>query len=82
MFLLLGLRRLQSKVKQSLRVRCWGPLSTEWMPEDKAKTFSLQEYPVQFELKSNGRGRKGVTLAKVEDVFALDDEPTTVLMTG
>ena len=81
-FFCLGLRELQAKVKRSLRVRCWGPLSTEWMPEDKAKTFSLQEYPVQLELKSSKRRKKGATLANVEDIFRLDEEPTTVLLRG
>ena len=78
----LGLRELQSRVKKSLRVRCWGPLSTEWMPEDKAKIFSLQDYPVQLELKSSKRRKKGATLANVEDIFRLDEEPTTVLIRG
>ena len=73
---------LQYQVKKSLRVRCWGPLSTEWMPEDKAKTFSLQEYPVQLELKSSKRRRKGTTLTNVEDIFRLDEEPTTILIRG
>ena len=81
-FFCLGLRELQLKVKQSLRVRCWGPLSTEWMPEDKAKTFSLQKYAVQFKLKSSGLGRKEITLSKIEDIFDLDVGPTTVLMRG
>ena len=81
-FICLALRELQAKVKRSMRVRCWGPLSTEWMPEDKAKTFSLHEYPVQLELKSSKRRKKGVTLANIEDIFGLDEDPTTVLMRG
>ena len=81
-FFCLGLQELQSQVKRSLRVRCWGPLSTEWMPEDKAKTFSLHEYPVQLEIKSSKRRKKGTTLANVEDIFRLDEEPTTVLLRG
>ena len=52
------------------------------MPEDKAKTFSLQEYPIQLELKSSKRKKEGAILAKIEDIFALDEEPTTVLMRG
>ena len=57
------------------------------MPEDKAKTFPLQDYPVQFELISNKSHRtstKHVSFGRIEDIFDLQEEEqySKVLLKG
>ena len=57
------------------------------MPEDKAKTFPLQDYPVQFELissKSNAPSENPISFKRIEDIFELQDakQPLKVLLKG
>ena len=57
------------------------------MPEDKAKTFPLQDYPVQFELiscKSNVPSENQVSFERIEDIFDLQEnkQPSKVLLKG
>ena len=57
------------------------------MPEDKAKNFPLQDYPVQFELissKRNGPSEKPISFERIEDIFDLqeDKKPSKVLLKG
>ena len=85
--MLLGFGQLLKRTKRSIRIRCWSPLSTEWMPEDKAKTFPLQDYPVQFELiscKSNVPSENQVSIERIEDIFDLQEnkQPSKVLLKG
>ena len=85
--LLLGFGQLLKRTKRSIRIRCWSPLSTEWMPEDKAKTFPLHDYPVQFELissKSNTSSQNRISFQRIEDIFDLQEvkQPSKVLLKG
>ena len=57
------------------------------MPEDRAKTFPLQEYPVQFELissKSNVPSENPISFERIEDIFDLQEakQPSKVLLKG
>ena len=57
------------------------------MPEDKAKKFPLQDYPVQFELisyKINVPSENPITFERIEDIFDLQDakQPSKVLLKG
>ena len=75
------------RTKRSIRIRCWSPLSTEWMPEDKAKTFPLQDYPVQFELiysKSKAPSENPISFERIENIFDLQEakQPSKVLLKG
>ena len=85
--LLLGFGQLLKRTKRSIRIRCWSPMSTEWMPEDKAKTFPLQDYPVQFELiscKSSTSSQNRISFQRIEDIFDLQEtkQPSKVLLKG
>ena len=82
-----GFSQLLARTKRSIRIRCWSPLSTEWMPEDKAKTFPLHDYPVQFELisaKSNVTSGNKISFERLEDVFDFQEvrQPSKVLLKG
>ena len=57
------------------------------MPEDKAKKFPLQDYPVQFELissKSNVPSENPISFEQIEDIFDLQEtkQPSKVLLKG
>ena len=57
------------------------------MPEDKAKTFPLQDYPVQFELISNKSNRTSIThlsIGRIEDTFDIqeNEQYSKVLLKG
>ena len=57
------------------------------MPEDKAKKFPLQDYPVQFQLissKSNGPSENPISFERIEDIFDLQEvkQPSKVLLKG
>ena len=53
------------------------------MPEDKAKTFPLKNYPVQFELMSSTSENK-TSVERIEDIFNLHDSEqySKVLLKG
>ena len=57
------------------------------MPEDKAKTFPLQDYPVQFEFisaKSNAPSENAISFERIEEIFDLQEgkQPSKVLLKG
>ena len=57
------------------------------MPEDKAKTFPLQDYPVQFELissKSNIPSQNRISFERIEEIFDLQEtkQPSKILLKG
>ena len=57
------------------------------MPEDKAKTFPLQDYPVQFQLissKGNVPSISQIPLVRIEDIFDFQEvkQPLKVLLKG
>ena len=82
-----GFSQLVTRTKRSLRIRCWSPLSTEWMPEDKAKTFPLHDYRVQFQLissKGNVPSMNRISFEKIEDIFDFQEvkQHSKVLLKG
>ena len=57
------------------------------MPEDKAKTFPLQEYSVQFELissKGNAPSENPISFERIGDIFDLQEakQASKVLLKG
>ena len=84
---LLGFCQLQRRIKRSIRIRCWSALTTEWLPEDKAKTFPLQDYDAQFKIissKSNRTSTTHLSFGRIEDIFDLqrEEQYSKVLLKG
>ena len=70
-----------------MRRRCKNALSTDWLTQDKAKTFPLRDYYVG--LKQNKKIRKAlrdtkVDLERIHDIFdiEIEDGPINIAVIG
>ena len=67
--------------KESLIRRCRNALSTDWLPEDKTRTFPLKEYYVQLEWERKIKKvlkDEQVSMNRIHDLFNLKMETTCV----
>ena len=69
-----------------MRRRCRNALSTDWLTEDKAKTFPLRDYYVGLKQKKKIKRALRDTseeLGRIHDVLDVDDEgPVNVAVIG
>ena len=68
---------IRKVVKREMRRRCKNALSTDWLPDEKAKTFPLREYYSDLGWKKKVKKAikdTSVGLTKIQDIFNINYE--------
>ena len=68
---------IRKLVKRQLRRRCRNALSTDWLPDEKAKTFPLRDYYSDLGWKKKVKRAMrdtSIELKRIHDIFNNDYE--------
>ena len=86
LYLLIGMRDIQTYTKESLRRRLRNYLSNDWLPVNKSKSFPLKRFYVELNWTKTIKGLRDrqESMNKIHDIFTLNigSSAVTVLVRG